>query len=106
MNEIFAGLGIALVIALVSLGFYWQISRSRLLLENWAAQNGFEIVKGEFRFFFRGPFFWTSSKGQTIYYVTVRDGQERVRSGWVRCGGWWLGLLSDKAEVRWEPGSE
>jgi hypothetical protein len=25
-----------------------------------------------------------------------------VRSGWVRCGSWWLGLLSDQVEVRWD----
>ena len=25
-----------------------------------------------------------------------------VRSGWVRCGGWWLGLRSDEVEVCWD----
>jgi hypothetical protein len=95
-------LGVAAPIALVGLILFWQFSRSRSLLQDWAAQNGFEILKSEFRFFRRGPFFWTSSKGQTIYYVTVRDAQGSVRSGWVRCGGWWLGLWSNKTEVRWD----
>ena len=54
-----------------------------------------------YRNVFRGPYFWTSSKGQTVYRVTV-EVRGGVRTGWVRCGGWWLGLLSDQAEVRWD----
>jgi hypothetical protein len=79
----------------------WHRSRSRCVLERWAAEHGFEILHSEYRILSRGPFFWTTSKGQTVYYVKVRDGRGIERSGWVRCGGWLLGLLSDKAEVRW-----
>jgi hypothetical protein len=32
----------------------------------------------------------------------VRDKAGHVRSGWVRCGGWFAGLFSDKITVRWE----
>src|SRR5262249_35973173 len=53
------------------------------------------------RNFFRGPFFWTSSKGQTVYRVTV-EVKGAVRTGWVRCGSWWLGLRSEQVEVRWD----
>ena len=80
----------------------WHLSRSRSVLEYWANENGFQIVHSEYRTLFRGPFFWTTSRGQTIYYVTVRDGRGTERSGWVRCGGWFLGLMTDKAEVRWD----
>ena len=83
-------------------GLAWHFSRSRSLLEQWAMENGYELLHTEHRNLFRGPFFWTSSKGQTVYYVKVRDRNGATRSGWVRCGGWWLGLLSDKTEVRWE----
>jgi len=102
MRALEEGLGFAVAIAGVGFIFYWQFSRSRSLLREWAAQNGYEILQGEFRFLRRGPFFWTTSKGQTIYRVTVRDKQSQVRSGWVRCGGWWLGLWSHKTEVRWD----
>ena len=80
----------------------WHFSRSRSLLEKWATENGYQILHSEYRNLFRGPFFWTSSKGQTVYYVRVRDGEGNVRTGWVRCGSWWFGLMSDKTEVRWE----
>jgi hypothetical protein len=80
----------------------WHASRSRSLLQRWAAENDYTILNSEYRYFSKGPFFWTSSKGQTVYYVSVRDHEGNVRNGWVRCGSWWLGVLSDKTEVRWE----
>jgi hypothetical protein len=92
---------VALVIFAISAAFVWHFRRSRQLLENWAERNGFEILEAEYRHFFKGPFFWRSTKDQTVYRVTVRD-RSGVRSGWVRCGGWFLGLMTDKAEVRWD----
>lgn len=89
---------IAFAIAMV----FWHYSRSRQLLENWARNNDYSIVSSEYRHFFKGPFFWTSSKGQAVYYVTIRTADGEMRSGWVRCGGWFLGLLNDHAEVRWD----
>ena len=80
----------------------WHYSRSRSVLEQWANEHGFEILHSEYRTLFRGPFFWTTSRGQTVYYVRVRDRQGTEHTGWVRCGGWFLGLMTNKAEVRWE----
>jgi hypothetical protein len=90
------------VVALVCMSIQWHSSRSGAVLEKWAAENGFQIIHSEYRHFMRGPFFWTTSKGQTVHYVTVRTGSGKVRTGWVRCGGFFLGLFSDQAEVRWE----
>jgi hypothetical protein len=87
---------------LIMLAWLWHFGRSNSLLHSWAAQNGFRIVRQEYRTFFRGPFFWTTTKGQTVYYVVVEDPTGKQRAGWVRCGGWWLGLLSDNVEVRWD----
>jgi len=91
-------LGVVAVIGLMA----WHFSRSRLVLEQWAAKQGFQILHSEYRNLFRGPFFWTTSRGQTVYYVRVRDRRGIERSGWVRCGGWFFGLMTNKAEVRWE----
>jgi hypothetical protein len=94
-----AALVFMLFLAAVSIA--WHFRKSRRVLERWAEQNGYRIVDAEYRHFFKGPFFWTSSKGQTVYRVTV-EMKGGVRSGWVRCGSWWFGLMSDKAEVRWD----
>jgi hypothetical protein len=90
------------VAVLLGLTLWWHFGRSSSLLHQWAEKNGFRIVRQEYRSFFKDPFFWTSSKGQTVYYVVVEDSAGTQRSGWVRCGGWWLGLLSDNVEVRWD----
>jgi len=80
----------------------WHFKRARSLLDRWAKENGYEIVERSYRHLLKGPFFWTSSRGQAVYHVTVRDTQGSTRSGWLRCGGWWAGMFSDKTEVRWE----
>ena len=97
--------GVCIVAAFVIFAVFmlaWHFSRSRSLLEPWAAENGYRIVESSYRNLVRGPFFWTTSKGQTVYRVTVEDESGRRRSGWVRCGGWFLGLLSDRVDVRWD----
>ncbi|MEO5916033.1 MAG: hypothetical protein ABIS50_17490 [Luteolibacter sp.] len=102
MNDILSVFVALAVMAIIVLVFTWHFSRSRSVLEQWAIENGYTIIHSEYRHFMRGPFFWTTSKGQTVYQVSVRDKAGTVRSGWVRCGGFFLGLLSDNAEVRWE----
>lgn len=92
-------LGFAGIILAVML---WTNSRSYEILQGWAADNGFELVECEYRTFFTGPYFFRRSRGQVIYYVVVRDRDGYIRRGWVRCGGWFLGLLADDADVRWE----
>jgi hypothetical protein len=92
---------VALVVILVVLSAVWQRGRSKSLLRQWAAQNGYRITLQEHRFF-KGPYFWTSTNGQTVYYVVLKDRDGNQRSGWVRCGSWWFGVLSDNVEVLWD----
>ncbi len=92
---------IPFVIALVAFSMFWRSSRSRLIVKDWAQKNGYQLVSSNYCVFWRGPF-WFTSRGQTVYRVIVRDQQGTLRSGWVRCGSWFLGLLSTQTEVRWE----
>jgi hypothetical protein len=93
---------VALMALIVIAGFLWHFGRSNSLLDQWAERNGYEIVRREHRSFFKGPFFWTSTRGQSVYYVVVEDEAGNRRSGYARCGGWWFGLLSNNVEVRWD----
>ncbi len=86
---------------IVIASFWWQSDRSHTVIEQWAEQHGYRLVECN-NSPFKGPFFWTSSKGQTVYHVVVEDKTGRTRSGWVKCGSYWWGLMSDQAEVRWE----
>jgi hypothetical protein len=88
--------------AVIVVWVVWSFSRGRTLLKRWAHENGFQIVHSEFRTLFAGPFTWTSSRNQIVYFVRVRDQVGRERSGWVRCGSFWSGIVSDETEVRWK----
>ena len=72
------------------------------MLDEWAARNGLQILERDYRALCQGPFVWRCSRGQAVYRVKVRDAEGQVRTGWVRCGGWELGLLSDQVEVSWD----
>ena len=97
-----SSLPIVAVLGLVALGLWWHYTRSAALLARWAEENGFTIADCRLRNFFRGPFTWTPANGQTVYRVTVMDGSGHERSGWVRCGSFAFGMLSDTVRVRWD----
>jgi len=91
---------VIVIVAAISLS--WQKRRSEALIDGWAQANGLTIVDKESRTFRRGPMFWTTAKGQTVYRITVRDQSGSQQTGWIRCGGRWMGLYSDKVDVRWD----
>lgn len=80
---------------------FWDVSRANTLIEKWAASNGLRIVESERRWLRQGSFFWTTSKYQTVFYVTVEDAAGHWKHAYVRVGGFWLGMFSDRVDVRW-----
>ena len=79
----------------------WQLRRGREMLESWCSRNRMALVSCGHRLLFRGPYFW-ASKGQVVYRFSARDTAGRVRSGYARCGGYWLGIFTDHVDVRWD----
>ena len=80
------------------------MSESRnFLAERWATDHGYELVRCEYRMQSQGPFGGAgASESRPVYFVQVRDQQGTVRSGYIRFGRRFLGLLPDKPQVRWE----
>ena len=93
---------VPLFVAVAIAVFAWRLSRSRSILDQWAEDNGYRIVHRERRLLFRGPFWWRTAEGQEVFRVIVQDDEGRERAGYVRCGGWFLGLFSDAATVKWD----
>jgi hypothetical protein len=86
-------------------GFWWFDRRSKIILQNWAEENGFQITQSRQRYkFFTGPFkWWTNSRNQVIFFVKVRDRDGRERSGWIRCGNYSRGVFfSNEVEAKWD----
>lgn len=95
-------IGVALCFGLVFL-HRKMVARANVILQNWARQHDLELVHFE-RSFFTGGFGWlTTSRNQVVYFVRVRDRSQRERSGWVRCGSFWGGIIfNNEAEVKWK----
>jgi hypothetical protein len=89
-----------LLVGVAMLIFHYQ--RSGSILHKWAAANGYRILSSERRHLRRGPFFFTTARGQEVYRVMVEDSAGTIRRGYVRCGSYFLGMFSDKAETRWD----
>jgi hypothetical protein len=78
-------------------------ARAKSIVQKWAAEHGFIVLQFESPFHTGAFNFWTTSRGQVVYSVTIRDGAGCERKAWVRCGSY-IGSVpfSDEIEVRWQ----
>jgi hypothetical protein len=91
-----------LFFAVAILSLWWHFSRSRNMVQQWARDNGMELIEAERRFLRRGTYWWRTGKGQEVFRITVRDSSGQVRRGYARVGGWFMGMLSDQVNVEWD----
>jgi hypothetical protein len=112
---IIAGVVAVIALGIVAIAFgIKQEFKALALVNEWAGQNSYRLLdwKYAFRLGFgvlsrrnfcvlppRVRFWWTSSNAQTIYSVTVEDSTGSVRRFWVRCGGFFLGMLVKRIDV-------
>ena len=82
---------------------FQRAKRKRTILQQWARENGLELLENEERRLLQGPFFMTSTNGQAVFRVTVRLADGQILHGWVRFGSRMFGLLSDAVQVKWDP---
>jgi hypothetical protein len=100
------GAGVLCAILAISalIGWTWLFhARAKSIVQKWATEHGFVVLEFETPFHTGAFSFWTTSRGQIVYSVTVRDGGGIQRKAWVRCGSY-IGtvLFSDAIEVRWQ----
>ena len=94
-------LAIVGIAAFIALNWLFE-TRAQSIFRNWATAQGYTIVRFE-RAFLGGAFsLWTTSRGQIVYFITVRDNQGLERNACVRCGSFLGGVFgSDKIEIKW-----
>jgi hypothetical protein len=81
-TDLFAILGFSIGMPIVLfLEFRWMSRVSQARLREWAARNGYRLLKSRLRWFFRGPFCcsWTSA---VVFRVVFEDRGGNRRSGW------------------------
>ncbi len=78
-------------------------ARAKSIVQKWAAEHGYVVLQFESPFHTGAFRWWTISRGQVVYCVTIRDGAGCERKAWVRCGSYSGSVLfSDEIEVRWQ----
>ena len=92
---------IGVIVALAVMMIVCRNQRATGMVQQWAREEGVELLDYERRRLFRGPFFFRTSEHQEVYHVTVRDRAGRTRHAYVRCGGWFAGLWSDRVDAEW-----
>lgn len=100
--EVLFAIGFFAVFALAIASFFWSFRRSEAMMRKWAQQNNYRIVEAKIPMIGQGPFFWTTSRSQSVYRVVVQDSKGKTRSGWVRCGHWLFGMQREQTEVIWD----
>ena len=96
------GLAFLIVVAVCGIAVWSAVrgaEKCRAYLDEWAAANGYELVRATRRWATLS-FFWRS-KAQRVYEIEVRDAQGRQRAGKAKVGGYFLGSMTNRVDVRW-----
>ena len=65
--------------------------------------NGYVLKKCRMRIFRIGPFSYLATSGkQSVFRIEAVDSEGRLRTGYARVGGFFLGLWQRRVEVRWD----
>jgi len=96
-HKVFMG---AAIVASIGTYLYHRFSGPPFLVQRWAKDHAFRILRCEYSYFARGPFTGRSSgRGVGVYHVRVLDPDGRERTAWVRWVGGWD---ADKTEWHWD----
>jgi hypothetical protein len=91
---------VAPILTLVAWGLA-RMRRAHTAVRAALDHDGYAVVRLERRFFRLGPLFSTTTRGQIVYRVIVRDDGGRQRTGWARWGRTWL-PKPDTLELQWD----
>ncbi|MDG3002276.1 hypothetical protein [Paludisphaera mucosa] len=91
---------LATILAILAL-IVWSARDVERRLRRWADEQGLTIVSQRLARFWRGPFFWKSTRTDYVYRLTVRDSDGRLAEGWARLPGLAVGPFGRWVQVRW-----
>lgn len=99
MEILFYSSALALLFAAA---LWWIVRRAGEIVKTWATENSLRLVSREMRWLLRGPFLWRNGDVHIVFRVCVVDECGASRVGFIRCGSWFFGLLSNRAHVIWD----
>lgn len=84
-RDFIAGFGVVLFSILLLVLAVSHEKKKESKIDQWASQNGYEIVKIEETFFDNGPF--DKQNGESVYRVRVRDKHNNEYTSWFKIVG-------------------
>jgi hypothetical protein len=83
-----------------------HIRLAKYRIKQWAAQKGFNITECKICLKRIGPFSYIGTSGsQSVFKIEAVNSNGEVKKGYVRAGGFFLGLLRKRVEVKWDKNS-
>ena len=95
--------------ALGFLSFFWTLayfcfrywfSRTGPMLQRWAKEYGYILLRKKYCWF--GSPFWFRGSDQYVFEIQVLLPEGTKREGYALCGHWLLGLWRDDVRVKWK----
>src|SRR5260221_10463541 len=88
-----------LVVVVLFASLTWTQGRSASMMEQWASENGYQLISSSRCYFTLGTPFWAANmKRHMVYRITVQDAYNNTMSGYALCGGYFLGMWSNNFE--------
>lgn len=82
---------------------FLHVTWARYRIKQWAARNGYTIVKCNICLFNIGPFsYFGTSGGQSVFKIVAMSPEGKRRTGFARAGGFFFGLIRKRVEVKWD----
>ena len=101
-HDVWLAVGVGTVISVIAIALYslWSARRGHEAISRWANEHKLQVVLAV-RCSFVPHWGSTSGRGYQFFRLRVRDQQEQVREGWVRCSD--LGRTdAASVEVIWD----
>ncbi len=82
----------------------WTYRRARSIMRQWLADRGMDMLHASQGFLGPPLRLWNGSKEQYTFRIRAYDrNAHRIREGWMRVGGYWIGVLNpDAVEMYWD----
>lgn len=91
-----------LAAAYVFLCSVYLIKHGSRKLKAWAINEGYRVIKSEYKFFSRGPLKWRTSSKQALFYATLQNDNNEIKKAWILIGGKVFSMWSNKVQIFWE----
>lgn len=103
MEWIILYLGLVIAAILIAWPLLWLRRRViHSIVSQWTKKNNFELVRYKDAIYSPFTLSLRKSRSQEVVWVEIIDSHGKHRTCWLKLGGYFSGLLNDRAECIWK----